>query len=141
MQLDTYSPNRFFKLENTLFGRCPMEFMPKCLSQITKVNNRNVLSKLFMVPRSTIKEFLMSLRQPLRRIPDTQNFQFHRRAPKVVAQDRGSFPETQNDPRGFSYLYYYMRNYCNLIGGIAVVFKLYLKYLHVKITNLLLVVV
>ena len=40
------------------------------------------------------------------------------------------------------YLYYYMRNFCNLIGlEQCMVFQLNLKYLHVKITNLLRVVV
>ena len=42
----------------------------------------------------------------------------------------------------FQYLYYYMRNFCYLIGLVrAVVFQLDLKYLHVKITNLFRVVV
>ena len=43
----------------------------------------------------------------------------------------------------FCLLYYYMRNFCNLIGAVirAVVFRLFLEYLHVKITNLLGVIV
>ena len=41
----------------------------------------------------------------------------------------------------YRYLYYYMRNYFNLIGFRAMVFQLNLKYQHVKITNLLWVVV
>ena len=41
-----------------------------------------------------------------------------------------------------SHLYYYMINFCSLIGSDEeVVFQLNLKYLHVKITNLLRVVV
>ena len=41
----------------------------------------------------------------------------------------------------FQLLYHYMRNFCNLIGLEQWYFSLILKYLHVKITNLLWVVV
>ena len=42
---------------------------------------------------------------------------------------------------GLVVLYYYMRNFCNLIGLEQWYFQLNLKYLHVKITKPLLVVV